>query len=112
MTILDDWPRIKALLDEALAREGAERSAFLAGACGSDALLRQRVDALLASHEASDGFLETPAIAVLDIAHAAEDLTGQTVATYRLMRRIGAGAMGEVYLAHDDKLDRRVAVKL
>ena len=85
--------------------------AFLAGACGSDAVLRQRVDQLLASHDSSKSFLEHPAGAVLALDHRADDLSGQTLGTYRLLSRIAAGAMGEVYLAHDEKLDRRVAVK-
>ena len=57
--MLDDWPRVKALFEQALASDETERAAFLVAACGSDALLRQRVDALLASHAASPSFLET-----------------------------------------------------
>jgi len=112
MTMLEDWPRIKALLAEALARDGEERSAFVAEACGSDAVLRQRVDALLASHAATETFLETPAAAILDVPHGTDNLSGRISGTYRLISLIGAGAMGEVYEAHDEKLDRRVAVKL
>jgi serine/threonine protein kinase/tetratricopeptide (TPR) repeat protein len=110
--MLEDWARIKSVLEEALAREGRDRSAFLAEACGSDAVLRQRVDALLASHGATETFLETPAISILDLSRRGEDLSGRTVGAYRLVARIGAGAMGDVYEAHDQKLDRRVAIKL
>jgi pimeloyl-ACP methyl ester carboxylesterase len=112
MTMLDDWLRVKAVFEQALASDETERAAFLAAACGSDALLRQRVDALLASHAASPSFLETGAGSVLERRRADEDLSGQPLGTYRLESRIGAGAMGEVYAAHDEKLDRRVAVKL
>jgi TolB-like protein/tetratricopeptide (TPR) repeat protein/tRNA A-37 threonylcarbamoyl transferase component Bud32 len=112
MNMLDDWQRVKSVFEQALAVDEAERSAFLAAACGSDALLRQRVDALLASHAASSSFLETSASAVLELPRPGADLSGQTLGTYRLLSRIGAGAMGEVYAAHDEKLDRRVAVKL
>src|SRR5207248_3030870 len=87
-------------------------SVYLAEACGSDMVLRQRVDALLSGHRASESFLETPAISMLALAHSADDLSGRTVGSYRLLCRIGAGAMGEVYQAHDENLDRRVAVKL
>jgi eukaryotic-like serine/threonine-protein kinase len=110
--MLDDWQRVKALFEQALAVDETERSAFLAAACGSDALLRQRVDALLKSHASSQGFLETSAGSILELQRRGEDLSGQTLGTYRLQSRIGAGAMGEVYLAHDDKLNRPVAVKL
>ena len=112
MTMLDDWQRVKAVFEQALAVDEAERPAFLASACGSDVLLRERVEALLASHAASESFLETSASAVLDLRRPGEDLGGQTLGTYRLLTRIGAGAMGEVYAAHDDKLNRRVAIKL
>jgi serine/threonine protein kinase/tetratricopeptide (TPR) repeat protein len=112
MTMLDDWQRVKAVFEQALAVEDTERPAFLAAACGSDVLLRQRVDALLASHAVSQSFLETRASSVLELRRSGEDLSGQMLGTYRLQSRIGAGAMGEVYLAHDGKLNRRVAVKL
>ena len=112
MTMLDDWQRVKAVFEQALAVGEAERPVFLAAACGADPLLRERVEALLASHAASESFLETSASAVLDLRRPGEDLGGQTLGTYRLLARIGAGAMGEVYAAHDDKLNRRVAVKM
>jgi serine/threonine protein kinase/Flp pilus assembly protein TadD len=112
MTMLDDWLRVKAVFEQALASDETARAAFLAAACGSDALLRQRVDALLASHAASPSFLETSASAVIGLPRPGADLSGQTIGTYRLLSRIGAGAMGEVYAAHDEKLNRRVAVKL
>ena len=112
MNMLDDWQRVKAVFEQALAVDETERSAFLAAACGSDALLRQRVDALLASHAASQSFLEAGASSVIDLRRPGEDLSGQRLGTYRLQSRIGAGAMGEVYPAHDEKLNRRVAVKL
>ena len=112
MNMLDDWPRVKAVFEQALAVGETDRSAFLELACGSDALLRQHVDALLASHAVSRPFLETSASQVLELRRPVDDLGGQSLGTYRLLSRIGAGAMGEVYAAHDEKLNRRVAVKL
>jgi eukaryotic-like serine/threonine-protein kinase len=112
MNMLDDWPRVKAVFEQALAVDAAARSAFLAAACGSDTLLRQRVEALLASHAAGPSFLETDASAVLNLRRPGENLGGHSVGTYRLLSRIGRGAMGEVYSAHDTKLNRPVAVKL
>ena len=91
MNMLDDWQRVKAVFEQALAVDEPERSAFLAAACGSDALLRQRVDALLASHAASPSFLETSASAVLGLRCPSEDLGGKALGSYRLLTRIGSG---------------------
>ena len=110
--MLEDWPRVKAIFDGALAREGDARAAYLADACGGDELLRLRVETLIQSHEASGSFLERPAGSFLENDPATPALTGRTIGSYRFLQRIGAGGMGEVYLAHDDKLDRHVAVKL
>ena len=111
MNSLDDWPRVKRVLEEALAREGAERQSFLAEACGTDEALRARIDHLLAASDHVAAFLETPAVVLLE-PEAREDLSGHVVGSYQVMSRLGAGGMGEVYLAHDMKLDRRVAFKV
>jgi hypothetical protein len=94
MNMLDDWQRVKAAFEQALAVCETERSAFLAAACGSDALLRQHVEALLASHAASQSFLEAGASSVL-AQLCGEDLSGQRLGTYRLQSRIGALALAK-----------------
>jgi serine/threonine protein kinase len=107
---LDDWPRVKRVLAGALACEGAERQLYLGEACGNDAELRARIDRLLAAGDRVGRFLETPAAALLE-PRAPDDLTGRVAGSYQLVSRVGAGGMGEVYLAHDVKLDRPVALK-
>jgi non-specific serine/threonine protein kinase len=111
MNTLDDWPRLKQVLEGALARKGDDRQAYLAGACGADAALRVRIDNLLAVEDRARTFLETPAAVLLEPA-VREDLSGRLIGSYQLMSRLGAGGMGEVYLAHDMKLDRPVALKV
>src|SRR5262245_34951328 len=55
-----DWMRAKQIFNEVLERNGSERRAFLAAACGSDAELHSRVEALLAADERAGQFLESP----------------------------------------------------
>jgi serine/threonine protein kinase/tetratricopeptide (TPR) repeat protein len=105
-----DWTRVKAVFDAALILDAPARSAYIADACGADAVLRQQVEALLVSHGRAEAFLETPAAALID--RSADTLPGRTVESYRIIARVGGGAMGEVYKAHDAKLDRDVALKL
>ena len=111
MNTLDDWPRVKRVLEGALAREGADRQAYLAEACGTDAALRARIDVLLAAGDRAGTFLETPAAVLLEPPRI-EDLSGRVVNSYQLMSRLGAGGMGEVYRARDTRLDRDVALKV
>src|SRR5262245_27126028 len=107
------WARVRAIFDAAKSLDSDARAAYVAEACGGDEELRAHVEALLAGDAAAGQFLETPAGEILGLADTADDdLFGRTFGAYTVPSRIGSGAMGRVYLAHDSKLDRLVAPKL
>ena len=109
------WRRIDELFQEARARPPADRGAFLLVACPDDEAMRRNVESLLDNSSSDDGFLDAPAFAMA--AHGVSGLTpvtrvGTTLGEYHLQALLGAGGMGEVYRAHDRKLDRDVAIKV
>jgi eukaryotic-like serine/threonine-protein kinase len=104
------WPRIKQIVAGALDLPANDRAAYLSSSCGADAVLRREVESLLAAHQQAGTFLETCVRVFAAVPPA--DLTGRIIGSYTIERRIGAGGMGEVYLARDAKLDRPVALKL
>jgi non-specific serine/threonine protein kinase/serine/threonine-protein kinase len=109
----DGWQRLEDLFHRALDHPRHERAAFLADACGGDAALRHEIECLLQAHDDATRFAEHAAAAVGEVA-AAVPLDAQPIGAYRVVRELGRGGMGTVYLAEraDAQFEMRVAIKL
>lgn len=114
MEAKDRWQLIEKLFHAALEMNPAERKEFLSRECAEDEQIRAEVDSLIRGFEKDRRFLEKGAFSMGLRAltqDAAEQLVGRTIGAYKIVRLIGKGGMGEVYLAEDTKLKRLVALK-
>jgi tetratricopeptide (TPR) repeat protein len=105
----ETWPRVRALFEEALGLEPARREEYLARECGGDAEVLREVRAMLAA-DADDG-CATPLLEGEPGTLLATDLTGATLGGFEVLRQIGAGGMGAVYEARQQRPQRTVALK-
>lgn len=108
------WQHVKEILYAALGMEADERVLFLNQKCGDDVELRREIESLIQAHGNADRF-ESPAIEkIADVVSAtpSDGMVGRSLEYYEIIRKIAAGGMGEIYLARDSRLDRKVALKV
>ena len=109
------WQQVKEVFNSAIKYLPEHRDEFLSEACRGDRELRSEVESLITSHEKDGSFIDEPAYyaAAELLANEKSELpSGYSIGNYEVVSFISRGGMGEVYLAQDTRLSRKVALKL
>ncbi|MEM8484116.1 MAG: serine/threonine-protein kinase [Bacteroidota bacterium] len=111
----EQWQAVEQLFLKALELPTDKRAAFLDDACVADTTLREELDSLLAAHDEQHGFLdEMDASSAVALMHDMQPEAARTYGAYQVVREIGRGGMGKVYLAErrDGQFSQQVALKV
>lgn len=108
------WQNIEKIFHATLEFAVDKRASFLGVACGGDDSLRSEVESLLQAHERDGSFLDSLTGELsADLADSLAGLeTGAQIGPYKILSQIATGGMGQVYLAQDFRLGRKIVLKL
>src|ERR1043165_3571739 len=109
------WQKAKKIFEAAMKRDRNSRAEFIAAQCDGDEEIRREVSSLIESHERTGTFIDAPAYqaAAKFFGDEKSELErGDVVGSYEILSFISRGGMGEVYLGHDRRLGRKIALKI
>lgn len=106
--------QVESVFHAVLELSHDDREAYLEQACKGDNSLYAEISSLVSAFDSREGFIDEPALNLglqLLSKSSEHSLIGKSIGTYKVISRLGKGGMGEVYLAEDTKLERKVALK-
>ncbi|HMS40872.1 MAG TPA: bifunctional serine/threonine-protein kinase/formylglycine-generating enzyme family protein, partial [Pyrinomonadaceae bacterium] len=108
----EKWREISKIFHLALEKSADERSAFLDKKCADDSELREEIELLLNANDVEDSFIDSPKLGLATLENQPKLKDGEKIGSFEILKILGAGGMGEVYLAKDLRLNRLVALKI